>query len=690
MKMTSRGLRSFLPSLPEDAKVLRNALDESGIEVKNLNVSPDDGIEVTLEFLANRGDHRCYYGVARELSARLALPLSELTVEPLTVASGGPAAAVMSGLCLAYTLTPLEVLDGVATIPADSAARLAAAGFSAGHPVVDAAEAAGLELGQPVRAYDADRVAGAIEVRVSRTGESFRPAGAHATCTLPEGTLVVADEEKILSVAGVAISEVAGVSADTERVLLESAAYDPVAVRLAAAALGISNAMSQRFERGCDPTAPQIGAGRALHLLSECGAAKRNGPTSEPRRWEGSLPVLPLDAAEVSDFIGTEFTPADIADRLGSYGFRAADGGFEVPGTRIWDVREPEDLYEELARHAGFDQLPEVPLPVGVGVAPTAEETLVRSIGDTLVSLGFYETFTEGFYGKDALKILSPADGHPLSQHIGIANAEDRRYSMLKNNCLAQAVGAVSSNLRFKQERVFLFEATRVFEPARDADNGICRERPVVWAIASGDVQEGLWSQKPSAVDFFFIRGVAEEVAVRCGLELAVERLPTSHPLADFLHPYRSALLEIDGRPVGVCGEVHPDVRHRAELGAKRPVYLELDLAGWTVADDRVVGSGFREDPAVERMLDFVLPQEVSSGEVLSVLRESTPAWVRSVNVADVYLPAPDDPGYRSITYLLRLDSEPARAAEDFNRLLASLTAMVTERFAAAGVHLRT
>ncbi|MFH0244586.1 phenylalanine--tRNA ligase beta subunit-related protein [Streptomyces sp. HK10] len=689
MKLTITGLRALLPGLTDDPAAFRNALDESGLEVKSIVAAGAD-TSVTLEFLANRGDHRCYAGVARELAARLGLPLAPLDVDPPEVGAGPPA-SVSSPLCLAYTLTPLEVFDATADLPPDTVGRLKTSAAHTGVAVLDAAEAANTELGQPVQVYDADRVVGAVEVRGSRPGESFRPVGAEEARELPEATLVVADEEKILSVAGVIGGEDSRVTAGTRRVLLESACYDPVSVRLAATGMGLSNAMSQRFERGADPTAVHAGAGRALALLDAVKAARRSGPTREARAWEGTLPTLPVDAARASAFLGTGLDAAEVAERLAAYGFReVARGEFEVPGTRVWDVRETEDLYEEIGRHIGFDELPAAPLPASTGAVLTPREALVAAVGGVLVGLGFQETFTDGFYGKDTLKLLGPPDGHPLAAHVGIANAEDRRYSMLKNNCLAQAVAAVGANLRFKQERIRLFEVTRVFEPAAGAENGLCRERPVLWAIASGALQDDLWSGKPAVADFFFLRGAAEECALRCGLELSVERLPERHPLADFLHPHRSALLLADGVPAGVCGEVHPDVRRRAALGGKRPVYLEFDLGAWSVRSDRGPRAPFREDPAVEKMLDFVLPRPVPSEAVLAVMREAAPDWLRSIEVTDVFLPDPADTTRRSVTYLLRFDSEPARPAEKFGDVLDLLVGAVTDRFGPDGVHLRT
>ncbi|MFI6178974.1 phenylalanine--tRNA ligase subunit beta [Nonomuraea sp. NPDC051191] len=689
MKFSLAGLRAFLPELPHDLARVRAALDESGLEVKGVESDGSDSY-VTLEFLANRGDHRCYAGVATELGARLRLPVALPPVEEPEIGDGTIEVAVESAACLAYSLTPLTVLDAKAELGAPVTARLAAGDLLTGSAPVDAANAAALELGQPTHVFDADRVSGTVRIRASRSGEQAHLIGERKPRPLPAGLPVVADDEKILAVAGMLGCEESRVREETRRLLLESAAYDPVAVRKAAAAIGVSTMASQRYERGSDPTAVLRGAGRVIRLLEEAGAAERDGPSTVPVRWTAPPPRIALDPLTCSDFLGVELGLTDMAGRLGEYGFRhEGDGEFSVPGSRIWDVKEPEDLYEELARHIGYDTLPARPLPASPGAPLTPKEELVQAIGDTLAGLGFYETFTEGFYGKETLRLLSPAESEPLARHVRILNAEDRRYSMLKNNCLAQAVAAVSANLRFKQGDVRLFEVTRVFEPDATADNGLCREHEVVWAVALGSRAADQWSGKPGETDVFFLRGAVEEIALRCGADVAFRPVPPAHPLAGVLHPHRGAEILLDGRHAGLVAEVHPDVRRRAGLGGNRPCYLELRLDAWKLRKEPAGRPPFREDPGVERMVDFVMPRPVLSQDVLDVMTAAGPPWVRSIRVGDVFLPRGAAPGERSVTYVITCNSEPVRPADEVNAMLESFIEKVTERFADQGVRLR-
>jgi phenylalanyl-tRNA synthetase beta chain len=689
MKLSLTGLRALLPHLPGDVVRVRDALDESGLEVKGIEPAGSD-TWVTLELLANRGDHRSYLGVATELAARLGLSPVPPPASELEVGTGGVHVAVESRACLAYSLTPLTVLDGKAAMPDEVTRRLVAAGLLTGSAPVDAANAAALEFGQPTHVFDADRVSGTVRVRESRAGERAHLLGEPEARPLPAGVLVVADQEKILAVAGVLGCEGSRVRDATCRVLLESAAYDPVTIRQGAAAIGVSTFASQRYERGGDPTAVLLGAGRVVHLLEEAKAAEREGATSHPVRWSSPAPRISLDPRDCCDFLGVRLSLTEIAGRLAQYGFRhEGDGEFTVPGARIWDVKEPEDLYEELARHIGFDALPAQPLPAGQGAMLTAKEELVQAIGDTLVGLGFYETFTEGFYGRDTLGLLSPAESHALARHVRILNAEDRRYSMLKNNCLAQAVASAGSNLRFKQGDIRLFEVTRVFEPDTAAGNGLCREREVVWAMALGSLDPTRWSGKSDQADVYFVRGAAEELGVRCQVAVTFRALPEMHPLAAFLHPYRSAEILVEGRHAGVLGEVHPDVRRRGGLGENRPCYLELDLGAWELRKEPPRLAPFREDPAVERMLDFVMPRAVLSEDVMSVMRAVAPPWSRGIRVGDVFVPREAVSGERSVTYVITFDSEPARSSDEINAQLTVFIDAVTERYAAQGVRLR-
>lgn len=691
MKLSVTRLRAYAPGLPEDAEQLRTALDEAGIEVKSFEPLPDGDAVVSVELLANRGDHRCYAGVAREVAARLDAARTVPPVEELATTDGGASVRVLADGCLAYTLTPLDLLDDTAPLPGEVRVELGHEGGLTGSSVVDATNAVSLEFGQPTHAFDADTLVGAVAVRQSREGETARLLGETTDRELPPGTLVIADDVKILAVAGVIGCEESRVTGSTRRVLLESATFDPVEVRKSASALGVQTSASQRFERGGDPTLPLVGAGRVARLLEESGAAKVSGPTLVGRAWDGGERVISVDFDDLGDFLGVSLPADEIVDRLARYELRhLGDGRFRVPGHRIWDLVEAQDLYEEVGRNIGYDNLPTTLPSAGVGAAETATEVGLRLAGNVLVSQGFYEIFTDGFYNRDLLRRLGVEPGTPLEPHVATANAADRRYALLKNNCLAQAVEVVEGNLRYRTDEIRLFEATTVFLPEPGADNGVCEERHVLWAVAAGSLVPHKWVGDRGTVDFYFVKGVAEEIAESLQRSLTVAPLgQTDHPLRPYLHPHRSALVSFDGAPVGVLGEVHPEVLERFGIRGARPVYLELDTDALERGPVRSRPS-LEESPPIERMLDFVMPSGVSSAEVERVLVEAAPERLRALRVADVFADAElFGAGARSVTYLLLLAAEPTPTSETLNAEVQVMIDAVERQLGDRGVRLR-
>nr|WP_246481422.1 phenylalanine--tRNA ligase subunit beta [Amycolatopsis umgeniensis] len=681
-------LRSYCPALPAGASDVRQALDEAGIEVKGVESAGGDTV-ISVELLANRGDHRCYTGVARELAARLdgvvAAPPSRL----LTVAEdNGFPVVVRTEKCLAYTLTPLVVRDSGVLLPGEVRSALAVAEETTGSVIVDATNAAALELGQPTHAFDADRLTGTIEVRLSGAGETALLLGETTRRELPEGTIVIADEVKVLAVAGVIGCEESRVTENTRRVLLESGTFDPVEVRKAASALNVRTAASQRFERGGDPTLPLAGAGRVVRLLEECGAAAVSGPTVCAREWHGDLPVIDVDFDDLADFLAIPSSPEDVVRRLAGYGLRHLEGGrFQVPGSRIWDLVEAQDVYEELARNIGYDELPGSASFSGSGVGQSDEAADLRAAGEILVSLGFYEVFTDSFYDRSLLKRLGVEPDSPLAHHIRLVDAADRHYEFLKNNCLAQAVEAVDINLRNHSPDLRLFELATVFRPDRD---GGCAERSLLWAICAGSGLPHGWDGKQRPVDLFFAKGAVEEIANALNRDLTV-RLPdeAEHPLTPYLHPNRAAVLYFDGVPAGVLGEIHPEVLKRFGVTGVRPVYLELETSALTAAPAKP-RPPLEDVPPITRMLDFVLPAPVSSAEVMEVLRAAAPDRLRDLRVTDVFVdPGQFGVGARSVTYLLVLAVEPTPTSEELNAEVQLMIDAVATVFGDEGVVLR-
>ena len=561
MKISANVLRRFCAGVPQEPKALRKLLDDLGIEVKRMDVQGADA-QLTLELLANRGDHHCYAGVAREIAARTNSALLLPAGRALEVGAPPLPLRVESDKCLLYAATPLRVTGSLqSSLGKQADELLGAAGLLTGNAAIDVTNLVNLELGQPSHAFDRARIQGGITIRESRPGEKAWLLFTPEPRELPSGTLVIADDVKVLAIAGVIGCEDSKIQDDTREIILESAAFDPVAVRIGGRSLATHTDASARFERGSDPTLVTLAAGRIAQLLTAAGVAEVTGPLGLVGAWQDPGRVIALRASELSSFLGRAFEEAEIVARLSAFGFTHQGGGsFRVPPHRLWDVESEEDLFEEIARSVGFNELPEGLPPVGLGARPSREQVLLGVAEEVLVGAGFYEVYTDGFYSRQVPEQLGQSEGSPLFAHVETVNSLDNSFSLLKNNCLAQAVQAVADNLNVKAQDVRLYEWTRTFHPDAKAANGVCRERDVLYGICAGRERPEAWEVGGRQADVFFVKGVLEQLQSSLDLPFVLGPPDASYALCSLLHPHRSLSIRQGGQSVGVVGEVLPQV----------------------------------------------------------------------------------------------------------------------------------
>lgn len=703
MRISLDVLRRYCPTLPADNRVARHLLDDLGLEVKRVEATrpqdrahlvvgevPTDDLLV-LELLANRGDHRCYVGLAREVCARNggAVRLPELPALPGE--GEGPQVRVETPLCPRYAATRLEILDGGARLPQAALDVLAAAGLASISAVVDATNLVNLELGQPTHAFDADKLVGPITVRVSRAGERAWPLFTAGHVGVPEGTVVIADDAKILAIAGVIGCEDSKVDSATRSVVLESACFDPVSVHKAARRMGIHTDASARFERGSDEDMVLVASAWVAELLAAAGAA-RVGATTVAGGGLPPIPPIGLSLAFARTYLGFDLPAHEAVTRLGALGFGVSTEDdtlhIEVPAHRRWDVQTRWDILEELARAIGYTQVPGLLPPVSMGVLPRRPERVRAQISELLLGCGFYEVITFGFYGRTARDRLGLPEDHPLWPHVEITNSLDRGYSLMKNNGLVHALEGLAENQAFQVDQVRTFECTRTFHLTAE---GGCAERAILWALCSGPERAPDWAHKPPAADVWTLKGLVEELAVHLGLPLRVVPTDSVHALTDLLHPGRRASIHLGDRVVGVLGEVHPGVCRSFEIKRGRPGYLEIDLAALDADPIRAEVPHPAARPPSVRMLAFTLPHGFPAIRVAETLQRHGPGWLDRVTIVDVYAHEVDGAPVRTVTYALSYrNDEAALSVEVMNTTTEALIRAVQDELGGDGVRLRT
>lgn len=606
----------------------------------------------------NRPDCLSVIGVARELSALLNKPVKEPSSR--LVEAGGRTrdhvgVTVENGeLCPRYSA---RLIRGVKVGPSPfwMRARLGMAGLRAVNNVVDTTNYVLMERGQPLHAFDHDKInGGAVVVRLARPGEGIVTIDGKER-RLEEGMLVIADSAGPVAVAGVMGGGATEVGEGTTSILLESAYFDPRSVRRTSKRLGLSSDSSYRFERGVDYEGVVPASHRAAGLIAEItgaevfrGIVDENRGRREPRR-------LTLRIPRMNSILNTRLTPGKARGCLERLGMEVEESGEKElgvtpPSYRV-DIRREIDLVEEVARLYGYDRIREVP-PLGI-VSPAGEPAGLcgrEKLREAACSAGFSEAISLSFVGEDEIARLMPAGGDPLGRAVRLRNPVSEEFSLLRTSLLPPLMRCLSLNAGRGNSDIRLFELGTVF--IRSPDGAGVEERGKLALAAMGSVARPNWCTAARRADFFSLKGVIEGILRGSGADFTVEK--DSPP---YCHPERAARLLLDGRQWGWMGELHP--RLTAAYGLEGPViFAEIDSEPLLEALARPRRfTPLPRFPAVKRDIAVVAGGDLESETILRTAREASPGLIDSVEIFDVYSGAPIPPGKKGIAVSVLLRS---------------------------------
>ena len=676
-------------NLSQPPKELRHLLDDIGLEVKRMEESDGD-VVFGLELLANRGDHHCYLGIAREISGRTGNDICGPLSRVLTIGNGYPVQNE-TDLCLRYTATQMKRSGELQALSEIDLEPLEAAGIHSLTAPVDATNLSNLEIGQPTHVFDAAKVKGTIRIRLSLEGEKAWLLFEETQREIPAGTIVIADEEKILAIAGVIGCEDSKTTEDTTDIIIESACFDPVQVRKTGRALGLHTDALARFERGADPELAIVGAGRVVELLESVGW-ELVGETTEVGAWESTRRLLHLEVVELNRFLGVSLDPAEVQSRLERYGFElesAGATGFHVyvPTHRMWDVETVFDLYEEIAKSIGYNAIPTTLPKIDKGALPSLFEQHRDILEETLIGAGFFEVITDGFYGRTDFDKLKLPAGHPLHHHVETQNSLDKGYSLLKNNCLLQAIDCVRKNKHRNVQDLKVYEWTRTFHLNPAASNGVCDERLVLWGVVSGAERAQTWQSKAPQATPLYLKGLIEELSIKLGLGLTV-KTGTDHLLSPLLHPYRQATICLGELCVGVLGEIHPQICTDFKIKRVRPCYFEIDQSVLHQQSRKIAYVLPPVHQPLTRTIAFSLPNQLMASEIQDALA-SIEAEVK-VSIVDLFTFENEQGAQRAITFeMVFANPDGTLSAEACNEQLQQAMDTVLSQYGDQGVQHR-
>lgn len=599
----------------------------------------DQVIEVDLT--PNRADCLSMLGIAREVALLNAAPLCVPPISPVAATIDRTFDVVIDApeRCPRYVGRVIEGVDLSRPSPLWLQERLRRAGLRSIDPAVDVTNYVLLELGQPMHAFDLDTLQGGIVVRCARAGESLRLLDGQ-TLEPRENSLVIADHERPLALAGIMGGQATAVSASSSKLFLESAFFAPQPMAGQARGYGLHTDSSHRFERGVDFTLQRRAMERATALLLEIAGGSA-GPVIEVVD-DAQLPArrpVALRAARIPRVLGLDMPAADVERILSGLGLgvTATDGGWlcEVPGWRF-DITIEADLLEELARIYGYERLPTRRIRADLAM-PVQDETRLslRPLRSHLASRGYNEAITYSFVEPELQRLFDP-DTAP----VALSNPISADMAVMRTSLLPGLVGVARRNLNRQQGRLRLYETGLRFMPG---GKGLLQE-PVLCLLLAGQRQPEGWDASRDVADFYDLKGDIESLFRIARREGELRFVATERAA---LHPGRTAAIHLDGENVGYLGALHPATR--ATLDLDMDIYV-AEIASRVLRSARMPAfTPVSRFPVIRRDIAMVVDKTVTAGELAENVRGVAGPYFEDFTLFDVYEGKGIDPKRKSL-----------------------------------------
>ncbi len=608
-----------------------------------------DDTVLEINFTPNRGDALSVLGVAREAAV---LTDSTLCMPPIGAVAALsearlPVQLLATAGCARFAGRVIRGVDSKAPTPLWMQERLRRAGLRSLGPLVDVTNYVMLELGQPMHAYDLRCLEGGLEVRWARPGEALELLEG-STIPLATDMLVIADAVAPVGLAGIMGGKKSGIADDTTDVFLEAAWFNPTAVAGRGRRFGILTDASQRFERGVDPAGTVRALERATALLLGM-AGGVPGPV-DVQEAPSALPLrqpIPLRARQIERLIGIPIPAARVDAILRALGMAVEathDGHRVTPPSWRFDLVQEADLIEEVARVYGYNQIPEIDLPVPQRPATVTETRIpAQRFALGLVDRGYYEAINYTFVDPVAQRRL-----HPEQAALALANPIASDLGEMRVSLWTGLLKSLSENLRRQQDRVYLFEQGAKFVLQ---DNEL-KEINCIAGIAYGAAQPEQWGSPKRLLDFYDVKADVEALLALNGA--ADWRFAAG--VVSGLHPGQSAHLLRGEQWVGSLGALHPELTRALDLPSA-PYLFEIELAALATAAVPKA-SELSRFPAVRRDLAVMVDEALTFNQLRESVIVGLAHLLREIRIFDVYRGKGIENGRKSVALGLILQDK--------------------------------
>lgn len=681
-----RGVESqgMLCSADELGVAERGYQEEDGILILN-RIFPDvkfgEDVENVLGFekdyildvapTANRGDQMSVIGVARELSAIFDKPLKFNPVECTRDLSTDKfkVEIIDEDVCKYYSLGILKDLK-IKPSPDWMQKRLIASGVRAINNVVDITNYVMLEYGTPFHAFDLDKLDGYLCVRRAKEGESLVTLDG-VERQLTHDSVLIATKDEGVCLAGVFGGENSEIDDNTTNIALEAAYFTPQSNRRSARSVGYRSEACARFERGVDIEAIRPALMRAMQLMVELADAKIEGVVEAGENKLEPIEIT-LRYSQIKRMLGCDIEPEKCISILENLGFKKLGGNdiaakFLVPSFRAMDVTREIDLIEEIARINGYDKItPTLPYKNQTPVI-SLEEKVINKVNGLMLASGLNEIITTSLIGKPLLEKYMVS--YDENKAVKVLNSVSEESTMLRQSLAASVLNCMKYNYDNGQKNFWAYEIGKKYSLEGTADekySGV-KESCVLAGVLTGDVENSKWQVK-AVTDFYTLKGILEKLFSELGVEKRIKLTPCED--VDYLHPYRSAKVNVLGKnltTIGTFGQIHPLLKDKLKLNQDAFSFeIDLDEIIAIIKEHTVRYKKLPQFPEVKRDLAFVINDNVSFDDIQKVIKGAVQQNIfKGSEVFDVYQGENIEKGYKSLAFRIKMQDENATLTDE-------------------------
>ena len=664
--------RSDYPEAPENGIYIFDKEYPLGSCVKEILQIDEDVVE--FEITSNRPDCFSIVGLAREAAATFRKPFNMPKIEVIEEEKSMDNMINIEiknyDICPRYTCRIIEDVK-IEPSPQWLRHRLTSAGIRPINNIVDITNYVMLELGQPMHAYNYDKIEGKkLIVRNANKGEKLTTLDGIER-EFDESVIIIQDENKVIDLAGIMGGENSMVTDDTKTILLESANFNGTHIRLTSKKLGLRTDASSKYEKGLDPNLSLLALDRACQLINmlKCGKVLKGHLDFYPQKRESW--TVSYDSNRINKLLGTNISEKEIINILALVGVEADGKVAKIPTFRP-DLETEADIAEEVARFYGYNNI-EATLSTGTPTVgkKTYKQIIIDKITNTMISCGLSQALTYSFESPKVFDKLNIEKDSTFRNTVNISNPLGEDFSIMRTSTLNGMLTSISTNYNRRNKEVHLFEIGKVYLPKELPLKELPVEREVLTIAMYGNV------------DFYDAKGAFESIFNGLGMINKVEYSPLE--TLSYMHPGRTAIITDEKNDeIGYVGEIHPQIASNYEIETK--VYfgvLYIDKLV-EIADFDISYKSLPKFPTMQRDIAMLVKDEINVKEIEKIIKAKGGKLLESVKLFDVYKGEQIEKGYKSVAYsILFRSNEKTLTDEEVNSPMKKILKELEEKLQA-------